>query len=245
MGPGTYTSEPVSETLNWADPVWPPSDRLTPSTIGTRPLLIDNPAGSNGAANNSPPCAYTRCPVGRYLASLPPSTITRRSPVFSDCATTCARSHFSSAVRIARVKSKVSPSGSNSGPCASSPVLTLTMSSGFPPLGDTLRIPLPPWPTRMPFAAQRTPYGRSAAQMVTGAPPVAAIVLIVSSAADQKARDRPSGEKAGFNTPPLPSAPEWGGPAALKSHGGTAAGWPRRRSACHPARWRSPGGRRW
>ena len=136
--------------------------------------------------------------------------MTCRSPVFSDCATTCARSHFSAVMPVASVNRTVCPSGSNSGPYAASSALTLTKKSGFPPLADTLRIPLLPWPARMLPCSQRTPYGRSAGQIVTTEPPVTAIVLSVSSAADQKTRNRPSGEKAGFNTPPSLSAPEIG-----------------------------------
>src|SRR5215471_17280642 len=59
-GPGTYRSEPVSETLNCAEPVVPLRLRLTPSSTCVGLPTISRRLTSKGTANRLPPTAYTR-----------------------------------------------------------------------------------------------------------------------------------------------------------------------------------------
>src|SRR5262245_7256336 len=56
-GPGTYTNNPVLDTLYWAIPV--KASRLTPSTTGTAPPDTSSRSRLNGRANRVPPTAYT------------------------------------------------------------------------------------------------------------------------------------------------------------------------------------------
>src|SRR5215813_8118672 len=55
----------------------------------------------------------------------------------------------------------------------------------------------------MSFPSQLAPHGLPALQIVIGAPPVVAILFNAESELDQKPTHCPSGEKNGFDTPPL------------------------------------------
>src|SRR5262249_33046168 len=78
-----------------------------------------------------------------------------------------------------------------------------TMISGSPPLEDTLRMPLGGSEKTMSFPSQLTPHGLPDLQIVMGAPPVVAIFFNAESGLDQKPTHCPSGEKNGFDAPPL------------------------------------------
>ena len=99
------------ETLKCATPEVPVLLLLTPSTMGTGPLVTFRCRRSNGTANRTPPSAYTRCPVGRYRPSLPPETSVFRSDDFNDCTTICALSQPSAVAAVASVNSTHSPPG--------------------------------------------------------------------------------------------------------------------------------------
>jgi hypothetical protein len=103
-----------------------------------------------------------------------------RSPVFSDCTTTCAVSHRveGSDALDASVNSRWSPSGSICGPWATSPFLTLTTASGLPPAAGTRMMPPAPWPKKIQSRSQAMSKGFVAGAMVTAAPPLTAILMI-------------------------------------------------------------------
>ena len=72
--------------------------------------------------------------------------------------------------------------GSTCGLAATSPLLTLAITAGWPPFADTRRMPLLPCPNTIPLASQVIPRnGASAGQIVTAAPPLTAIFLIARS----------------------------------------------------------------
>ena len=66
---------PEFEKSNWAALLTVAVLRRTPSTMGCAiaPGAIVSVARSNGTASTEPRTANTRCPVGTYLALLPPS----------------------------------------------------------------------------------------------------------------------------------------------------------------------------
>src|SRR5262249_45879264 len=106
--------------------------------------------------------------------------------------------HRSAPAPFASVNIMALPPGSSCGPCANSLVFTETMVSGLPPFAETRRMPAGPAPNRIwSSEVQLAPYGSWLSQIVTDAPPVIAIFLILFSAAEWNPIQRPSGEKNG------------------------------------------------
>ena len=80
------------------------------------------------------------------------------------------------------MNSTQSPPGSTCGLAATSPLLTLATTAGWPPFADTRRMPLLPCPNTIPLGSQVIPRrGESTGQMVTAVPPPTAIFLIAPS----------------------------------------------------------------
>src|SRR4029453_17758152 len=147
----------------------------------------------------------------------PPSISVLRAPDVNDCRTTCALSQRlvpddpgAPSTSLASVNKMALPSGSTCGPSTISPGLTATISSGWPPFAETRMMPFS-WPKTMPSRPQLPPKLVGVWQMVTATPPPTSIFLRVNVdgvVPDQKAMDRPSGEKKGPPSKPRVSVPE-------------------------------------
>ena len=200
--PGTYARVPSFETSKWAAPVTLLVSR--PSRTGNGTPVTWKLARLNGTAMMVAARAYTRCPLVRYRASVPPLRTVERTPVSRRWMASCASSKMPPRHTV---NSTAFPPGRRCGHrCASSPlaVSSAVTGCGVPPAAGMRERPLVGLPAKMMESSspQVAPNVAGAAASVVGAPPATGTFFSCPFA--ENPSHRPSGEKKGSLPPSVP-----------------------------------------